>query len=120
MKMEAEYTDSKLKGANKSGRTWKVDKGAFRAKNWVVKNKKLTSWELKQQQRLEDIQFKEKLKELKKEKQDKYDQKVQLIKEKREKKEEKERYEKLAARMHAKRIERMKKREKRNKALKER
>ncbi|AET37653.1 Cgr1p Ecym_1425 [Eremothecium cymbalariae DBVPG len=112
--------DNSSKGTIVSGRTWKVNKGAFRVTSKVIKNKKLTSWELKQQKMLEDKQFKNKLKDLKQEKQEERDSRINALKERREKKEEKERYEKLAAKMHAKKVERLRRREKRNKALKER
>lgn len=112
--------DIQIKGASVSGRTWKSDKDAFRVKSWVVKNKKLSSWELKKQQRLEDQHFKQKVKALKQEKKDLKDATVQALKERRAKKEEKERYERLATKMHAKKVERLRRREKRNKALKER
>ncbi|SCW01040.1 LAFE_0D03752g1_1 [Lachancea fermentati] len=108
------------KGSNVSGRAWKVEKGAFRVASRTIKNKKLTSWELKARKREEDKQFKLKLKELKAEKDEVRQSKIQALKERREKKEEKERYERLAAKMHAKKVERLRRREKRNKALKER
>lgn len=108
------------KGTNVSGRAWKVDKGQFRVGSRVVKNKKLTSWELKKQKALEDKQFKQKIKELRDEKDQERKAKIQALKERREKSEEKERYERLALKMHAKKVERMRRREKRNKALKER
>ncbi|QLG71504.1 hypothetical protein HG535_0B05460 [Zygotorulaspora mrakii] len=108
------------KGAPVSGRTWKSDKGQFRVKSRVVKNKKLTSWEIRQQKRLDDQQFKERMKQLKDEKEDIRQNRIKAMKERREKKAENERYELLAAKMHAKKVERMRRREKRNKALKER
>ncbi|CCC69544.1 hypothetical protein NCAS_0C05540 [Naumovozyma castellii] len=111
---------AKTRGATVSGRSWKVEKQPFRAKSRVVKNKKLTSWELKKQKRLEDKQFKDRIKALKEEKEEERKKKIEALKERREKQEEKERYERLAAKMHAKKVERMRKREKRNKALKER
>lgn len=52
------------KGTPVSGKVWKAEKTPLRAKSRVVKNKKLTSWELKKQKRLEDKQFKERLKAL--------------------------------------------------------
>ncbi|KAL6945486.1 hypothetical protein ACO0QE_002944 [Hanseniaspora vineae] len=107
-------------GNNKSGRTWKNTNKPLKPHSQVIKNKKLSSWELKKQQRLEDQQFKQKLKELKQEKEDEKQAHVQRIKERREMREEKERYERLALKMHAKKVERLKRREKRNKALKER
>lgn len=112
--------ESKIKGANVSGRPWKVAKEQFRPKARVVKNKKFTSWEMKQQKRLEDLQFKEKLKALKDEKEQLRLDRINRIRERREKHEEKERYERLASKMHAKKVERLRRREKRNKALKER
>lgn len=111
---------TKLKGASVSGRTWKNSKDQFRVKSRVIKNKKLSSWELKKQKRLEDKQFKERMKSLKDEKEGERQRKIQAIKERREKKAESDRYEMLAAKMHAKKVERMRRREKRNKALKER
>ncbi|CAB4255086.1 similar to Saccharomyces cerevisiae YGL029W CGR1 Protein involved in nucleolar integrity and processing of the pre-rRNA for the 60S ribosome subunit [Maudiozyma barnettii] len=113
-------TTSKSKGANISGRTWKVAKQPMRPKSRVVKNKRLTSWELKEQKRLEDKQFKDRVKALKDEKAEEKQKRVQALKERREKKEEEERYEKMATKMHAKKVERMRRREKRNKMLKER
>lgn len=111
---------SKARGANVSGRSWKVSKQPMRPKSSVVKNKKLTSWELKEQKRLEDKQFKERVKALKDEKIAEKQKRAQALKERREKKEEEERYEKLAVKMHAKKVDRMRRREKRNKMLKER
>ncbi|EJS43734.1 cgr1p [Saccharomyces arboricola H-6] len=108
------------KGTSVSGKVWKVEKTPLRTKNSVVKNKKLTSWELKTQKRLEDKQFKERLNALKDEKEEARQAKITMLRERREKKEENERYERLAAKMHAKKVERMRRREKRNKALKER
>lgn len=115
-----EVDASKVKGAPVSGRTWKVAKDQLRIKSRQVRNKKLNSWELKQQKRLEDKQFKERMKQLKNEKEEQRQQRIQSLKEKREKREEKERYEMMAAKMHAKKVDRMRRREKRNKALKER
>ncbi|CCD26230.1 Cgr1p NDAI_0H00560 [Naumovozyma dairenensis CBS 421] len=115
-----EVDASKTKGLTVSGRSWKVSKQPFRAKSRVVKNKKLTSWEIKEQKRLEDKQFKERMKALKDEKEEERKNKIEALKERREKQAEKERYERLAAKMHAKKVERMRRREKRNKALKER
>lgn len=112
--------ESKIKGSNVSGRPWKVAKEQFRPKARVVKNKKFTSWEIKQQKRLEDLQFKEKLKALKDEKEQLRLDRINRLRERREKHEEKERYERLASKMHAKKVERLRRREKRNKALKER
>ncbi|KAM3162660.1 rRNA-processing protein [Lachancea thermotolerans] len=109
-----------VKGANVSGRAWKVDKGQFRVSSRAIKNKKLTSWELKRQKALEDKQFKQKLKELREEKDQIRKAKIQALKERRERSEEKERYERLATKMHAKKVDRLRRREKRNKALKER
>lgn len=111
---------TKLKGTPVSGRTWKNDKEQFRVRSRVVKNKKLTSWQLKEQKRLEEKQFKERMKALKDEKEQERQTRIQSLKERREKKAENERYELLAAKMHAKKVERMRRREKRNKALKER
>lgn len=110
----------KSKGVPVSGRTWKNDKDQFRVKSRVVKNKKLSSWELREQKRLEDKQFKERMKMLKEEKEEERQKRIQSLKERREKKAEEERYQLLAAKMHAKKVERMRRREKRNKALKER
>ncbi|SCU84642.1 LAFA_0D11122g1_1 [Lachancea sp. 'fantastica'] len=112
--------DAVAKGSNVSGRAWKVAKGQFRVGSRQVKNKKLTSWEIKKQKMLEDKQFKLKLKELKEEKDQAHKEKIQNLKERREKKEEQERYERMATKMHAKKVDRLRRREKRNKALKER
>ena len=111
---------SKTKGRNVSGRTWKVDKEPLRAKSRVVKNKVLTSWELKLQKRLEDKQFKERMRALKAEKEEEKQKRIQALRERRAKEEEEERYARLASKMHAKKVERMRRREKRNKMLKER
>lgn len=108
------------RGTPVSGRTWKSDKGQFRVKSRVVKNKTLTSWDLKLQKRLEDQQFKEKMKQLKDEKEEIRQTRIKSLRDRREKKAETDRYELLAAKMHAKKVERMRRREKRNKALKER
>lgn len=118
---ESNKEDSvKSKGAPVSGRAWKHEKDQFRVKSRVVKNKKLSSWQLREQKRLEDKQFKERMKSLKDEKDEERKRKIQALKERREKKAEEERYQLLAAKMHAKKVERMRRREKRNKALKER
>lgn len=111
---------SKVKGTPVSGRTWKVDKGQLRVASRQVRNKKLTSWELKQQKRLEDKQFKERMKQLKDDKEEGRQKWIQSLRERREKRAEKERYEMLATKLHAKKVDRMRRREKRNKALKER
>lgn len=110
----------KVKGPTVSGRPWKNDKDQFRVKSRVVKNKKLTSWQVREQKRLEDKQFKERMKTLKDEKDEERQKKIQSLKERREKKAEEDRYQLLAAKMHAKKVDRMRRREKRNKALKER
>lgn len=111
---------SNIKGKPVSGRVWKKTKAPMRSNSRVVKNKTLTSWELREKQRLEKKQFQAKLKELKDEKENTRKERIHALKERREKKEEKERYEMLATKMHAKKVERMRRREKRNKALKER
>lgn len=112
--------NSKSRGSNVSGRSWKVQKQPMRTKSKVVKNKKLTSWELKEQKRLEDKQFKDKIKALKNEKEEEKQKRVQALRDRREKKEEEDRYQRMAEKMHAKKVDRMRKREKRNKMLKER
>ncbi|CAI4062466.1 hypothetical protein N7582_002141 [Saccharomyces uvarum] len=108
------------KGTLVSGKVWKAEKAPLRVKSRVVKNKTLTSWDLKKQKRLEDKQFKERLMALKDEKEEARQTKITTLRERREKKAENERYERLSAKMHAKKVERMRRREKRNKALKER
>lgn len=118
--VDNQLKETKIKGANVSGRPWKTEKEPFRPKGRVVKNKTLTSWELKKQKRLEDLQFKERLKELKDEKETLRQNRINALRERREKKAERERYERMAAKMHAKKVERLRRREKRNKALKER
>lgn len=117
---EEQLKNTKIRGSNVSGRPWKVEKEPFRPKGRVVKNKTLTSWELKKQKRLEDLQFKERLKELRDEKEALRQNRINALRERREKKAERERYERMAAKMHAKKVERLRRREKRNKALKER
>ena len=112
--------EEEAKGLPVSKRVWKQEKEPLRANSRVVKNKKLTSWELKKQKRLEEQQYKERLKALKDEKLETKRQQIEAMKLRREKKEEKERYERLAAKMHAKKVERLRRREKRNKAVKER
>ncbi|GCE99833.1 rRNA-processing protein cgr1 [Zygosaccharomyces mellis] len=109
-----------VKGTPVSGRTWKVDKGQLRVGSRQVRNNKLKSWDLKQQKRLEDKQFKERMRQLKEDKEQEHQKWVQSLRERREKRAEKERYEMLSTRLHAKKVERMRRREKRNKALKER
>ncbi|CDO94671.1 unnamed protein product [Kluyveromyces dobzhanskii CBS 2104] len=116
----SEHQEENIKGRPVSGRVWKVEKQPLRAKSRVVKNKKLTSWELKKQKRLEDKQFKDKVRALKDEKKAEKEAVVAALKERREKKEEQDRYDRLAAKMHAKKVDRLRRREKRNKALKER
>ncbi|CAR29477.1 hypothetical protein ZYGR_0AD01590 [Zygosaccharomyces rouxii] len=115
-----ELDNSKVKGVPVSGRTWKVDKEQLRVGSRQVRNKKLRSWELKQQKRLEDKQFKERMRQLKEDKEQEHQKWIQSLRERREKRAEKERYEMLATKMHAKKVDRMRRREKRNKALKER
>lgn len=118
--VEEKLEETKAKGLNVSGRPWKAEKEPFNPRGRVVKNKTLTSWEMKKQKRLEDLQFKARVKELKQEKEDLRQARINSLRERREKKEEKDRYERLAVKMHAKKVERLRRREKRNKALKER
>lgn len=98
------------------GKWWKSEKKAFRIKSLGVKS----SWQQKQEQRLKDQEFKEKLGALKEEKENKRKEHIEKIKERRKKKEEKERYEYLATKIHKKKLDRLKRREKRNKLLSER
>lgn len=108
----------KGEGARVNGKDWKIKKDAFRVKSLGVK--KLSSWKLREQKKIEEEQFKARIKDLKKDKEDIKQQRIADLKRRREIKEEKERYERMAAKMHAKKVERMRKREKRNKLLKER
>ncbi|KAK6457616.1 nucleolar coiled coil protein [Scheffersomyces xylosifermentans] len=108
----------KGEGARVNGKDWKIKKDAFRVKTLgVAKGKKLKDREAK---RLQEEQFKARLKELKEEKESVRQERIAESKRRREIKEEKERYEKMAQKMHAKKVERMRKKEKRNKLLKER
>lgn len=106
----ASETNVEIKGKPVSGRVWKAEKQPLRAKSRVVKNKKLTSWELKEQKRLEDKQFKEKIRELKSEKEAEKKAVIEALKERRAKKEEQERYSRLAEKMHAKKVDRLRRR----------
>lgn len=105
-------------GSRTNGKDWKIKKDAFRVKSSGVR--KLNTWKLREEKKLQEAQVKQRIKELKQEKQDEKDQKVQEIKKRREAIAEKERYEKIAQKMHAKKVERLRKKEKRNKLLRER
>lgn len=105
-------------GSRVNGKDWKIKKDAFRVKTLGVN--KLSTFEQRAQQKLEQQQYKARLQELKQEKEDAKNQRISDLKRRREIKAEKERYEKISVKMHAKKVERMRKREKRNKLLKER
>lgn len=105
-------------GSRVNGKDWKIKKDAFRVKTLGVK--KLSTWEHREQKKLEQQQYKTRLQDLKQEKEDAKNQRISDLKRRREIKAEKERYEKMAVKMHAKKVDRMRKREKRNKMLKER
>ncbi|CAK9440289.1 uncharacterized protein LODBEIA_P43890 [Lodderomyces beijingensis] len=111
----------KSEGSRVNGKDWKIKKDAFRVKTLgVSKPKSKNSYKEREQKKLQEQQYKARLKELKEEKESMKKAKIDELKRRREIKAEKERYEKMAAKMHAKKVERMKKREKRNKMLKER
>lgn len=105
-------------GPRVNGKNWKILKDAFRVKSIGVR--KLNTWKLREEKKLQQDQFKHRLNDLKQEKEDEKNRRVAEIKKRREAKEEKERYEKIALKMHAKKVERMRKKEKRNKLLRER
>ncbi|WLF77317.1 rRNA-processing protein cgr1 [Lodderomyces elongisporus] len=108
----------KSEGSRVNGKDWKIKKDAFRVKTLGVA--KRNSFKERELKKLQEQQYKERLKELQEEKESARKQKIADLKRRREIKAEKERYERMAAKMHAKKVERMKKREKRNKLLKER
>ncbi|KAI5951822.1 CGR1 [Candida jiufengensis] len=108
----------KGEGSRVNGKDWKMKKDAFRVKTLGVS--KRNSYKERELKKLQEQQYKERLKELKDEKDQAKKQKIDDLKRRREIKAEKERYEKMAAKMHAKKVERLRKREKRNKLLKER
>ncbi|KAG7665307.1 CGR1 [[Candida] subhashii] len=111
----------KGEGSRVNGKDWKMKKDAFRVKTLgVTKVTKPSSFKDRQQKKLQEEQYKTRLKELKEEKENTRKQRIEDLKRRREIKAEKERYERMAATMHAKKVERMRKREKRNKLLKER
>lgn len=105
-------------GPRINGKDWKIKKDAFRVKSLGVRS--LNTWELREEKKLQQEQFKRRIKELKQEKQAEKDEKVQAIKKRREAIAEKERYQKLAQKMHQKKVARLRKKEKRNKLLRER
>lgn len=108
----------KDEGSRVNGKDWKMKKDAFRVKTLGVT--KLSSWELREEKRLKEQQYKVRLTELKDEKVAVKQERIADLKRRREIKEEKERYERIATKMHAKKVERLRKKEKRNKLLKER
>lgn len=105
-------------GSRVNGKDWKIKKDAFRLKSLGVR--KLNTWKLREEKKLQQDQIKQRIKDLKQEKSDEKNRRIQEIKKRREAREEKERYEKIALKMHAKKVERLRKKEKRNKLLKER
>lgn len=111
----------KGEGSRVNGKNWKIKKDAFRVRTiGVVSKTKKNSFKQRELKKLEEEQYKARMKELKDEKETARKQKFDDLKRRREIKEEKERYERMASKMHAKKVERMRKREKRNKLLKER
>lgn len=108
----------KGEGIRVSGKEWKIKKDAFRLKSAGVR--KLNTWTLREQKKLVEDQYKQRIKELKDEKNDEKTKKLEELKKRREALEEKKRYEQIALKMHAKKVERLRKKEKRNKMLKER
>ncbi|CAI5757344.1 unnamed protein product [Candida verbasci] len=109
----------KGEGSRVNGKDWKIKKDAFRVRSLGV-GKKKSSFKERELKKLQEIQYKERLKELKDEKEAIKKQRIDDLKRRREIKEEKERYERMATKMHAKKVERLRKKEKRNKLLKER
>lgn len=105
-------------GSRVNGKDYKIKKDAFRVKSLGVK--KLNTWKLREQKKLQEDQFKARINGLKQEKTDEKNRKTDELKKRREAREEKERFEKIALKMHAKKVERMRKKEKRNKLLRER
>lgn len=105
-------------GPRINGKDWKIKKDAFRLKSTGVR--KMNTWKLREEKKLQDEQFKQRIKDLKQEKADEKNRKIEEIKKRREAIEEKERYQKIALKMHAKKVERLRKKEKRNKLLRER
>lgn len=105
-------------GSRVNGKDWKMKKEAFRVKSLGVK--KINTWKLREEKKLQEQQFKQRMNDLKQEKSDERSRRIEAIKKKREAIEEKERFEKIAAKMHAKKVERLRKKEKRNKLLRER
>ncbi|ODV81359.1 uncharacterized protein CANTADRAFT_87363 [Suhomyces tanzawaensis NRRL Y-17324] len=107
----------KGEGSRVSGKEWKVKKGAFRVKTFSVKK---SPFQQREEKRLQEEQFKQRLKDLQDEKESIKQSRIADLKRRREIKEEKERHERIAAKMSAKKAERLRKKEKRNKLLKER
>lgn len=105
-------------GLRVSGKDWKIKKGAFRVKAFGVSKPNL--YLKREQERLQQQQYKARLAELKGEKESEKKQRIDDLRRRRELKEEKERHERIAAKMSKKRAERLKRKEKRNKLLKER
>lgn len=105
-------------GSRVNGKDWKMKKDAFRVRSLGVK--KLSTWKLREEKKLQEEQYKQRIKDLKQEKTDERTRRIEAIKKKREAIEEKERFEKIAQKMHAKKVERLRKKEKRNKLLRER
>lgn len=105
-------------GRRVNGKDFKIKKDAFRVRTIGVK--KQNSFHLRNQKKLQEDQYKARLKELKSEKENERKLKIAERKKRLEAAEEKERYEMMAQKMHAKKVDRMRKKEKRNKALKER
>ncbi|EGV61089.1 hypothetical protein CANTEDRAFT_116362 [Yamadazyma tenuis ATCC 10573] len=106
------------KGSRVNGKSWKDEKGAFRVKSLGVT--KQTAFTKRNAKRLQEDQYKTRLKDLKQEKEDAQKARITELKRRRELQAEKERYEMMATKMHKRKVERLKRKEKRNKLLKER
>ncbi|QBM86647.1 rRNA-processing protein CGR1 [Metschnikowia aff. pulcherrima] len=111
-------TKDEGEGTRVNGKDWKMKKDAFRLRSAGVR--KLNTWKLREEKKLKDEQFKQRINSLKQEKADERKKKIDERKQRIEAIAEKERYEKIAQKMHAKKVERLRKKEKRNKLLRER
>ncbi|OBA24540.1 hypothetical protein METBIDRAFT_36805 [Metschnikowia bicuspidata var. bicuspidata NRRL YB-4993] len=105
-------------GTRVNGKDWKIKKDAFRLKSAGVR--KMNTWKLREEKKLQNEQFKLRINSLKQEKADEKNKKIEQVKQRRQAIEEKERYERIAQKMHAKKVDRLRKKEKRNKLLRER
>lgn len=104
-----------IQGSRVSGKSWKVDKQAYK-KSLNLKGTKMGFQERRQQQEQQRL-LKQKLQLLKDEKENEKKAKIELIKKRAAEKEEKERYERLAIKYNKKKVERLRRKEKRSKLL---